>query len=106
MTLWILAVECLAALAVIVGMAYLAGARTFISGALAALCYVLAIFAYDTFIIDRIFFPSVKRWRLSGTEHMDKEYAQKWFHVKTCLPMIPVFAVMAALVGLIIMWIG
>ena len=106
MTLWILAVECLAALTVIVGMAYLAGARTFISGTLAALCYVLAIFTYDTFIIDRIFFPRVKRWRLPSTEHMDKEYAQKWFHVKACLPMIPAYAVMAALVGLIIMWIG
>lgn len=75
-------------------------------GALAALCYALAIFAFDTFIIDRIFFPRVKRWRLPGTEHMDREYAQKWFHVKACFPMIPVFAVMAALVGLIIMWIG
>lgn len=96
----------LAALAAVVGMAYLAGARTFISGALAALCYVLAIFAYDTFIIDWIFFPRVKRWRLPGTEHMNKEYAQKWFHVKACFPMIPVYVVMAALVGLIIMWIG
>lgn len=95
----------LAALAVIVGMAHLAGARTFLEGALAALCYALAIFAFDTFIIDRIFFPRVKRWRLPGTEHMDREYAQKWFHVKACFPMIPVFVVMAALVGLIIMWI-
>ena len=37
---------------------------------------------------------------------MDKEYAQKWFHVKDCLPMVPVFLVCAVLVGLLIMKIS
>ncbi len=59
----------------------------------------------DTFIIDWIFFTTVKRWRLPGTEHMDKEYSQKWFHIKDCLPMVPVFLVFAVLEGLIIMLI-
>ncbi len=99
------AIFMLVALAVIVGLAYLAGARTFWSGFIAAACYVLSIFAVDTFIIDWIFFARVKRWRLPGTEHMDKEYAQKWFHVKDCLPMAPVFLVLVIIVGLIIMWI-
>ena len=85
---------------------YIAGARTFLDGFIAAACYFLAIFAVDTFIIDWIFFARVKRWRLPGTEHMDREYAQKWFHVKDCLPMVPVFAVLAVIVGLIIMWIS
>lgn len=96
----------LVALVVIIGFAYLAGARTFLDGFIAAACYCLALFAVDTFIIDWIFFARVKRWRLPGTEHMDKEYAQKWFHVKECLPMVPVFAVLAVIVGLIIMWIS
>lgn len=96
----------LVALVVIIGLAYLAGARTFLDGFIAAACYCLAIFAVDTFIIDWIFFARVKRWRLPGTEHMDREYAQKWFHVKDCLPMVPGFAVLAVIVGLIIMWIS
>lgn len=94
------------ALAVVVGLAYLAEARSFLDGFIASICYFLALFAVDTFIIDRIFFARVKRWRLPGTEHMDKEYAQKWFHVKDCLPMVPVFLVCAVLVGLIIMKIS
>lgn len=94
------------ALAVVVGLAYLAGARSFLDGFIASICYFLALFAVDTFIIDWIFFARVKRWRLPGTEHMDKEYAQKWFHVKDCLPMVPVFLVCAVLVGLIIMKIS
>lgn len=93
------------ALAICVGLAYLAGARTFLDGFMAAIFYALSLFAFDTFIIDWIFFARVKRWRLPGTEHMDKEYAQKWFHVKDCFPMVPVFLALALLVGLIIMWI-
>lgn len=100
------AIFMLVALAVVVGFAYFAGARTFLDGFIAVICYVLALFAFDTFIIDWIFFPRVKRWRLPGTEHMDKEYAQKWFHVKDCFPMIPVFLVFAVIAGLIVMWIS
>ena len=47
------------ALAVVVGFAYLAGARSFLDGFIAAICYCLALFAFDTFIIDWIFFPRV-----------------------------------------------
>lgn len=95
----------IAALALTTGFAYLAGARTFADGFIAAICYAFSIFAVDTFIIDWIFFTTVKRWRLPGTEHMDKEYSQKWFHIKDCLPMVPVFLVFAVLEGLIIMLI-
>ncbi len=47
------------ALAVVVGFAYLARARSFLDGFIAAICYCLALFAFDTFIIDWIFFPRV-----------------------------------------------
>ena len=96
----------LVALAAAVGLSELAGAHSFLDGFIAAVCYAFAGFAFDTFIIDWIFFPRVKRWRLPGTEHMDKEYAQKWFHVKDCLPMVPVFLIAAALNGLLVMLIG
>lgn len=84
---------------VVVFLARLAGADSFWEGFLATAVYTLTIFASDTFILDWIFFPRVKRWRLPGTEHMDKAYAQKWFHVKACFPMIPVFVLLAAAVG-------
>lgn len=93
------------ALVIVIGLAVLAGARTFWQGFWAAVIYTLGIFAVDTFIIDWIVFPRVKKFRLPGTENMDKEYAQKWFHVKACFPMVPVFLVFAVLVGLIIMLI-
>lgn len=100
------AIFMIVALVIVVVFAYIAGAKTFLDGFIAVICYCLALFAFDTFIIDWIFFPRVKRWRLPGTEHMDKEYAQKWFHVKDCFPMVPVFLVFAVIAGLIIMWIS
>lgn len=47
----------------------------------------------------------LKKFRLPGTEHMDKEYHQKWFHVKVCIPMIPIFAIVGVLSALIMIWI-
>ena len=96
----------IAALAVMALLSYLAGARSFLDGAIAACIYALWIFAYDTFFIDWVLFARIKRWRLPGTEHMDKEYAQKWFHVKACIPMVPVFLAVAALNGLIVMLVS
>ncbi len=96
----------LVALAAMLGLSELAVAHSFFDGFIAALCYAFAIFAVDTFVIDWIFFARVKRWRLPGTEQMDKEYAQKWFHVKDCFPMVPVFLIAAALNGLLVMLIG
>lgn len=90
--------------AVMAIMAYIAGAHTFLQGFLAVVIYGIALFSFDTFILDWIFFPRIRKFRLPGTEYMDREYRQKWFHVKACFPMIPVFAAMAVLVGLIMVW--
>ena len=84
---------------------HIAGAKTFVQGLLLSYGYALAIFAWDTFFIDWVLFANVKKIRLPGTEHMDKEYHQKWFHVKVCFPMIPVFAVIGVLSSLIMIWI-
>lgn len=86
-------------------MLHKAGAETFVQGLLLAYVYILALFAWDTFFLDWVLFANIKRIRLPGTENMDKEYHQKWFHVKVCLPMIPVFAVIGALSSLIMIWI-
>ncbi|MGN0386745.1 MAG: hypothetical protein ACI4EX_12790 [Lachnospiraceae bacterium] len=86
-------------------MIHIAGAKTFVQGILLTYAYALALFAWDTFFIDWVLFANVKKIRLPGTEHMDKEYHQKWFHVKVCFPMIPVFAVIGVLSSLIMIWI-
>ena len=45
-------------------------------------------------------FANLPRFRLEGTEHMDKTYHQKWFHLKGMLFPGVVFALIpAALVG-------
>ena len=44
--------------------------------------------------------------RLPGTEHMDKAYAQKWFHVRGMLfPGSLFLVIVSALTGLFVMWI-
>ena len=75
-------------------MLHLAGTTTFWQGVFLTAVYILCVFAFDTFFLDWVLFANIKRIRLPGTEHMDKEYHQKWFHVKICLPVIP-FAVLA-----------
>ncbi len=86
-------------------MLHVAGAETFLQGLGLAYIYILALFVWDTFFLDWVLFANIKRIRLPGTENMDKEYHQKWFHVKVCLPMIPVFAAVGALSSLIMIWI-
>lgn len=86
-------------------MMHIAGEETFVQGLLLSYTYVLCLFAWDTFFLDWVLFANIKRIRLPGTEHMEKEYHQKWFHVKACLPMIPVFAFAGVLSSLIMIWI-
>ncbi|MCD7733171.1 MAG: hypothetical protein LUH56_07000 [Oscillospiraceae bacterium] len=86
-------------------MAHMAGAETFAEGLLLVYGYMLVLAAFDTCFFDWVLFPNIKQVRLPGTEHMDKEYHQKWFHVKVMLPMLPVFAVGGLLISLIMVWI-
>lgn len=53
--------------------------------------YIFLLAAFDTFFLDWVLFANIKRVRLPGTETMDREYHQKWFHVKVLFPMIPIF---------------
>ena len=91
---------------ILVIMALLAGAKTFTQGFLFAFGMMTWIGAYDTFFIDWVLFANMKRFRLEGTEHMDKAYHQKWFHLKGMLFPGLIFALIpAAIVGLIVMLI-
>ena len=72
---------------------------------LTILFYIIWVAAFDTFVIDWIFFPRIRKWRLPGTEDMDKEYAQKWFHLKEALKAAPIAILYALFCGLIFMLI-
>ena len=86
-------------------MIHIAGAETFTQWLVLSCLYILLVTAWDTFFIDWVLFANIKRIRLPGTEHMDKEYHQKWFHVKVCIPMIPVFVVFGAVCSLVMILI-
>ena len=86
-------------------MLHLAGAKTFLQGVGLIWIYMLCLFAWDTFFLDWVLFANIKRIRLPGTEHMEKEYHQKWFHVKVCLPVVP-FAFLASILSSgLMLWI-
>lgn len=86
-------------------MAHLAGARTFWEGLIVIYGYIIILAMFDTFFLDWILFANVKRIRLPGTDDMEKEYHQKWFHVKVLLPMIPVFAVGGIIISFLMVWL-
>ncbi|MBQ9189042.1 MAG: hypothetical protein IJ138_06940 [Clostridia bacterium] len=87
--------------------ALVAGAKTFWQGFLLAFGLMAWIGAYDTFFLDWVLFANLPMFRLEGTEHMDKAYHQKWFHLKGMLFPGIVFALIpAALVGWLVTLIG
>ena len=93
-------------IAILLACALLAGAKTFWQGFWLAFALMVWIGAYDTFFLDWVLFANMPMFRLEGTEHMDRAYHQKWFHVKGMLFPGLVFALIPALaVGLLVMWI-
>ncbi len=86
--------------AILVGCAWLAGARTFWQGAALAFGLMVWIGLYDTLFLDWVLFANMRVFRLEGTEHMDEAYHQKWFHLKGMLFPGLIFALVpAAVVG-------
>ncbi len=83
--------------AVLLGCALLAGAATFRQGFISAFGLMAWIGVYDTFFLDWVLFANLPMFRLEGTEHMDRAYHQKWFHVKGMLFPGIVFALIPAL---------
>ena len=85
---------------ILLACARVAGARTFWQGFGLAFGLMAWIGVYDTCFLDWVLFANLPRFRLEGTEHMDKAYHQKWFHAKGMLFPGTVFALIpAALTG-------
>ena len=91
---------------ILLGCALAAGAKTFRQGFWLSFGLMVWIGLYDTCFLDWVLFANLPMFRLEGTEHMDKAYHQKWFHLKGMLFPGLIFALIpAALVGLLVMWI-
>lgn len=79
-----------------------AGAKTFWQGFAVGFGLMVWIGCYDTFFLDWVLFPNLKCFRLPGTEHMDKAYHQKWFHLRGMLfPGLVFGLIPGLLVGLL-----
>ena len=92
--------------AILLGCSLIAGAKTFWQGFFLTFGLMVWIGVYDTLFLDWVLFANMKMFRLEGTEHMDKAYHQKWFHVKGMLFPGIIFALIpATAVGLLVMWI-
>lgn len=96
----------LLALAVFVGLVLLAGADSFMTAFLASYGIWLLVDWYDCFFLDWVLFANVKRIRLPGTEHMDKAYHQKKYHVVRSVIGMALGLIPCLLCGLILMMIG
>ena len=91
---------------ILVVCALFAGAESFWQGFGLAFGLMVWIGLYDTLFLDWVLFANLKMFRLEGTEHMDKAYHQKWFHLKGMLFPGIVFALIpAALAGILVVLI-
>ena len=61
-------------LVLLVGMVFLAGAKTFMQGALYCYCIWSVVNVFDTMVLDLGFMVHWRKCRLPGTEDMDREY--------------------------------
>lgn len=95
----------IAAIFLLAWMAHVAGADSFGESLFLAYGYMLVWAVFDTCFLDWVLFPNIRRVRLPGTEDMEQEYHQKWFHVKVMLPLLPVFAVGGVFVAGIMVWL-
>lgn len=82
------AVALLLIFAVLTALMIFAGATTFGEAFLASYSLWFIVDWYDCLFLDWVLFANVKRIRLPGTEHMDKAYHQKKYHVvHSCIGM-------------------
>lgn len=64
------------------GACWLGGARTFSVSFLYGLGLFLVVNLWDLIVLDWLWFCRSPRVRLAGTEDMDREYRDPWFHLR------------------------
>ena len=82
---------------------WICGARTFLEGFIASYALWQIINWYDCFFLDWVLFANVKKIRLPGTEHINKEYHQKKYHFVHSIIGMGLGLIPSLLTGLIIM---
>ncbi len=92
----------LLAVAVLTLLAKLAGGKDFITGFGISYSFWLIINWYDCFFLDWVLFANIKQVRLPGTEHMDREYHQKMYHVKHAFAGMAIGLIPCVIVGIIL----
>ena len=89
---------------VLSAIAYLSGARTFLSAFLYTFGLWMTVNWFDTLILDILLFCHYKGFRIKGTEDMVKEYENPWFHL-ICGIKGSVMGMVVSVVPVIIIWL-
>jgi hypothetical protein len=79
--------------------AYFSGAKSFSSAYFHVFILFFTVNIYDMIVLDIGLFCHSKKLRIPGTEDMDKEYRNPWFHVVGATKGIAIGAVVALLSG-------
>ena len=83
-------------------MRYINGYNTFIDGFKYSFIIWTIINIYDAIILDCIWFCHSKRFVFKGTEDMEKEYHNYWFHIKGSLIGEILGLIVCTIVGLVV----
>ena len=84
---------------------YINGYTTFIEGFGYGFLIWTIVNAYDALVIDILWFCQSKEFVFKGTEDMEKEYKNYWFHIKESLKGELIGGIVCVIVGLVIQFI-
>lgn len=87
------------------GVAFYSGCRDFMSTFLHVFTLFLVVNVYDLIVLDWGIFCHSKKLRIQGTEDMDKEYTDKFFHVKGAIVGTILGMIVALLSGCIVYFV-
>ncbi len=68
--------------AVLAALGWLSGARTFFPAFLYGFGLFMVVNLFDLVVLDWLWFCRSPKVRLPGTEDMEKEYRDPWFHLR------------------------
>ena len=89
--------------AIILGIiAYLSGAKNFIEVFKHVFIIFFTVNMFDLLIMDLLIFRNVKKFRIPGTEDMDKEYKECWHHIRGAFFGIGIGLIVACLSAIFI----
>lgn len=82
--------------------AFFSGAKSFLSAYYHVFMLFFAVNMYDVIVLDIVIFCHSKKLRIPGTEDMNKEYRNPWFHIIGGLKGIVIGAAVSLLSAVIV----